>query len=124
MNAKVFMILRIIFGLFLLTFGLNKFLHFIPMEEMGEAANTYFGALTSTKTIMLVAVIEILAGLSLLLNKYGALMMLILMSISVNAVLFHATLEPGSIAGALILLVLNIVMLVGYKDKYQDILRA
>ena len=124
MNAKVLLVLRIVFGLFLITFGLNKFLQFMPMGEMGEAAGNFFGALMSTKTLMLVAIVEIAAGLSLLLNKYAALMMLILMSISINAVLFHATLEPGSIPGALVLLVLNVVMLYAYKDKYKDLLNG
>lgn len=122
MNSKVLLVLRIIFGLFLLFFGLNKFFHFMDMGPMSEAAGTYFGALMSTKTITLVAVVEILAGLSLLLNKFAPLMMLILMSISVNAVLFHAILEPGSIMGALMLLVLNIVMLYAYKDSYKSLL--
>lgn len=124
MNAKVLLVLRIVFGLFLITFGLNKFFHFMPMGEMGEAAGNFFGALMSTKTLMLVAIVEIAAGLSLLLNKYAALMMLILMSISINAVLFHATLEPGLIPGAIVLLVLNVVMLYAYKDKYKDLLNG
>ena len=124
MNAKVVLVLRIMFGLFLVTFGLNKFLDFMPPMEMGEAAGNFFGALMSTKTLMLVAIVEIAAGLSLLLNKYAALMMLILMSISINAVLFHATLEPGSIPGAIVLLVLNVVMLYAYKDKYKDLLNG
>jgi len=124
MNSKVLLALRIVFGLFLVTFGLNKFLDFMPPMEMGEAAGSYFGALMSTKTLTLVAIVEILAGLSLLLNKYAALMMLILMSVSVNAVLFHATLEPGTIPPALVLLVLNIVMLFAYKDKYKDLLNG
>ncbi|GAA4887717.1 hypothetical protein GCM10023311_09400 [Flaviramulus aquimarinus] len=122
MNSKVFMILRILLGLFVLVFGLNKFLHFIPMEEMSADAGAYFGALVNTKTLTLVAIVEIVAGLALIFNKFGALLALILMSISVNAVLFHATLEPGSIAGALVLLVLNVLVLYGYKDKYKDLL--
>jgi hypothetical protein len=66
--------------------------------------------------------VEIVAGLALIFNKFGALMSLILMSISINAVLFHLTLEPGSSAGAIVLLVLNILAIVGYKDKYKDLL--
>ncbi len=124
MNSKVVLVLRIVFGLFLVTFGLNKFFDFMPPMEMGEAAGNYFGALMNTKTMMLVAIVELAAGLSLLLNKYAALMMLILMSVSVNAVLFHATLEPGTIPPALALLVLNIVMLFAYKDKYKDLLKG
>jgi len=123
MNSKVFMVLRIILALFLLLFGLNKFFNFLPAPEgMSEAAGNYFGALMSTKTVTLVAIVEVAAGLALLLNKYGALMSLILMSVSVNALLYHATLDPANILPALVLLVLNIIMLIGYKDKYKAIL--
>ena len=124
MNPKVFMVLRILLGVFLLIFGANKFLHFMPMGEMSEAAMNYFGALSSTHTMTLVAIVEILTGLALVFNKYGALMSLILMSVSVNAVMFHASLEPGSIGPALVMLLLNIAMLVGYKDQYQDLLKG
>ncbi|MEX0290305.1 MAG: DoxX family membrane protein [Flavobacteriaceae bacterium] len=124
MNSKVFMVLRILLGLFVLVFGLNKFAHFIPMEAPTGDAGAYFGALMNSKTLILVALVEIVAGLALIFNKFGALMALILMSVSVNAVLFHATLDPGNIAGALVLLVLNIIVLFGYKDKYSELLNG
>ena len=124
MNSKVFMVVRILLGLFVLIFGLNKFFHFIPMGEMPENVMSYFGAMSSTHTMTLVAIVEIVAGLALIFNKYGALMAVILMSISVNAVLFHATLAPEGIGPALGLLILNIAALFGYKDRYKDILRA
>ena len=123
MNSKVFMVLRILLGLFVLVFGLNKFLHFIPYGEMSEDGMNFMGALMSAKVVYLVALVEIASGAALLLNKYGALMAVILMSVSVIAVMFHATLEPGSIAGAIILLVLNIAVLFGYKDKYSELLQ-
>jgi hypothetical protein len=92
------------------------------MEEMSADAGAYFGALSSAKVITMVAIVEIVAGVALIFNKYGALLAFILMSISVNAVLFHATLEPGSIPGAIVLLVLNIAVMIGYKDKYKGML--
>ncbi len=123
MNSKVFMVVRILLGLFILFFGLNKFFHFMDTgADMSPEGGAYFAALASAKVMTLVAIVEIAAGLALIIDKFGALMALILMSISINAVLFHATLEPGSIAGALILLVLNIIVLFGYKDKYQGLL--
>ncbi len=124
MNSKVFMVLRILLGLFVIVFGLNKFLDFMPMPEMSAEAGAYFGALSSAKTITLVAIVEIIAGLALIFNKYGALMALILMSIAINAVLFHATLDPGGIGGAALLLILNIAVLYGYKDKFKDLLNG
>ena len=123
MNSKVFMVLRILLGLFVLVFGLNKFMEFLPAPEgMSEDAMTYFGALVNSKTMVLVAIVEIVAGLALITNKFGALFALILMSVSVNAVLFHAVLDPGNIAGAMVLLVLNIAVLFGYKDHYKSLL--
>lgn len=123
MNSKVFMVLRILLGVFVLVFGVNKFADFLPPPEgMSADAGAYFGALTSAKVMTLVGVVEIVAGLALILNKFGALLALILMSISVNAALFHATLDPGNIAPALALLVLNIAVLYGYKDKYKALL--
>jgi len=122
MNSKVFMVLRILLGIFVLVFGVNKFAGFLPMPELEGDAAAYFGALASSKTLMLVGIVEIIAGLAIILDKYGALFALILMSISVNAVLFHAVLDPGGIGGAAILLVLNIVVLYGYKDKYKALL--
>jgi len=126
MNSKIFMVLRILLGLFVLIFGLDKFFHFVPMDNssMSEAAMGYMAGLADTKTTYLVGVVEVLAGLSFLLNKYGALMALILMSVSINAVLFHATLEPSTIPGALILIVLNVIVLFGYKDKYSELLKG
>jgi hypothetical protein len=125
MNSKVFLAIRIFFGVFLIVFGSNKFLNFMPPpEEMPEAVMAVFAALMSTKTVILIGLVEVLAGLSLLFNKFGALMMLILMSVSVNAVLFHITLAPATIAGALVLLVLNMVMLYAYREAYKPLLKG
>ena len=126
MNSKVIMVLRILLGLFVLMFGFDKFFHFIPIDHstMSEAAMGYMGGLAATKTMILVGIVEIVAGISLLFNKYAALMLLILMSVSVNAVLFHAVLAPGDIIGALIMLVLNVVLLYAHKDKYKDLLKG
>lgn len=124
MNSKVFMVLRILLGLFVLVFGANKFLQFLPPFEMGESAMNYFAALSSTNVLTMVAIIEILAGLAFIFNRFGALMALILMSISVNAIDFHISLDPDNMGGAVVLLVLNIAVLFGYKDKYSELLKG
>ncbi len=69
MNSKVFMVLRILLGIFVIVFGVNKFANFLPMPEMSGDAAAYFGALSSSKTLMLVAIVEIVAGLAILLAQ-------------------------------------------------------
>jgi len=120
---KALTVIRIIFGILLAVFGANKFFNFMPApEEMPEAVINYMTALMSTKTLGLVGAVELIAGLSFIFNKYGALMAIILMSVSINAVLFHVFLSPADIIGAIVLLALNIVMLYAYKDKYKNLL--
>lgn len=124
MNSKVLNIIRIVFGVLLVIFGSNKFLNFMPApENMPDAVINYMTALMATKTLALVGIVEVAAGLAFIFNKFGALLAIILMSISINAVLFHATLDPANSVGAIVLLVLNIVMLFAYKDKYKDLLK-
>lgn len=124
MNATVFKVIRIIFGVLLVIFGANKFFNFMPApEEIPEPVMNYMVALTSTKTLELVGIVEVVAGLAFVFNKYGGLLAIILMSVSINAVLFHAFLGPADIAGAIVLLVLNIVMLFSYKEQYKPMLK-
>lgn len=96
----------------------------MPGFELTGDAKAYWDALVSAKVISLVGIVEVVSGLALIFNKWGSLMSVILMSVPVNAVLFHATLDPGNIAPALVFLTLNIIALVGYKDNYAEMLRG
>ena len=52
--------IRILLGLMVLIFGLNKFLQFMPMPPLPEAADEFMGALVNSGYLMvLVAVVEI-----------------------------------------------------------------
>ncbi|WP_194852476.1 DoxX family membrane protein [Nonlabens antarcticus] len=123
MNPKIFLVLRIIFSAFLIFFGLDHFFNYIPFPEMAPEANAYFANLLSTYVMQLVGVVEVLAGIAFLFNRYGALMAFILMSVSINAVLFHLFLDPPKIYGALVLLILNVVFLYHYRKSYAAILK-
>lgn len=123
MNINTFTVIRIFFGIFLLFFGFDHFFNYIPFPEMAPEANEYFANLLSTYTMQLVGIVEIVAGLAFIFNQYGALMAFILMSVSINAVLFHITLDPEKIYGALALLLLNLLMIYHYRDQYQALLK-
>lgn len=122
MNPKLFTGLRIFLGIYLLFFGFDHFFNYIPFPEMAPEANAYFGNLLSTGAMQLVGIVEIVAGLAFIFNTFGALMAFILMSMSINAVLFHVALDPEKVWGALLLLVLNICMLYGYRKQYHEVL--
>ena len=73
MNSKVFLVARILLGLFVLFFGLNKFFGFLEFGEMPEAAVNYFVGVGPTHVLKIVGIIEILAGIAFILNKCSLL---------------------------------------------------
>lgn len=123
MNSKVFTVIRIIFGILIAVFGANKFLNFMPApDNLPDSIMNYMTAMMATKTLYLVGAVELISGLSFIFNKYGALMAIILMSVSVNIIFFHLSLNPEGIGPGLVVFILNIIILYGYKDKYKDLL--
>jgi len=125
MNPKLIMGARIILGLILLVFGLNKFLNFMPPLEAADAANNFFGALINTGYMMaFIAITEIVAGVLLLANKYVPLALVIVFPVMLNALLFHLFLDPANIVPALLSVGLNIFLFFAHKRSYDGILSA
>ncbi len=125
MNEKVILGIRIVFGLAILFFGSNKLFYFMdPPEPSTKIAGSFLRVLISSKTMMLVAIVEICAGIALLANRFAPLMMVILMSVSVNAFLYHIKLDTKNWYIGVVFLALNILMLYIYKDRYKELLKA
>lgn len=125
MKEKVVFGLQLLAGLMLVVFGLNKFLHFISHPPMPEAMGMYMGALAKSGFIFpIVAVIEIIAGIAFLSNKYVSLMAVVLMPVMVNAFLAHLFLDPAGIGGSAFLMIVLIVIMLKNKDRYSEILKA
>ena len=118
-------IARVLLGLILLIFGLNGFLQFMPMPEMSAEAGEFMGALAQARYIFpIIAIVEIIVGALLLINKYTALALIVLFPILLNAFLFHLFLDIIGIGGAALTITLNIFLLITNKDKYKGILQA
>ena len=119
------MIIRILLGLILVTFGLNKFLLFMPMPPMPEAAGEFMGALVKSGYLMIiVAVVEILAGVMLLVNKFQSLALVIVFPVLLNAFLFHLFLDMAGIGGAVVAMAMTIFLMYGNKESYKEIFKA
>jgi len=121
---KIQLTIRVLLGLMLVVFGLNKFLNFMPMPPMPEAAGEFMGALAKSGYIMpLVAIVEILAGILILINKFAPLVLVILFPVLLNAFLFHLFLDVAGIGGALVAISMNIFLFFTYKESYKEILK-
>ena len=123
MKERVVKIIRVLLALILIIFGLNKFLNFIPLPPMPEAAQAFMGALIETGYLMvIVAIVEIIAGIFLLFNRYSAFMLILIFPILLNALLFHLFLDLKGIGGALLTISLTIFLMVKAFDSYKILL--
>ncbi|WP_051272187.1 hypothetical protein [Shimazuella kribbensis] len=101
MKRKVAIIARIVFGVFLLGVGLSNLLGLMPTMQYPEAANRFMTALTGTGYMMgIVSILNVLVGVSMLLNRFVPLALVVFTPISVNMVLFHLFLDIKSILPA------------------------
>ena len=103
MNSTFTQILRLILGLALLFFGINKIFDFVPMFKMPLGAADFIESLKNSGYVFYaVAFIEIGVGLLLLFKKWVPLALIVLAPISLNILLFHLFLDVSDIAEAII----------------------
>lgn len=124
MNEKVVMGIRILFGVFCLIFGLNKFLNFLPMPAIEGDGGVLMGIYISSGFMTVIAILEILGGLALIVNKFVPLALTILIAIMFNAFLFHALHDMGGIGGSVLGLILGLILVYANKGRFKDLLSA
>ncbi len=124
MNAKVTMGLRILFGVFCLVFGINKFAGFLEFPPIAGDGGTLMGIYATSGFLKIIGVLEILGGLALLLNKYVPMALIFMIAIMFNAAVFHALHDMGGIAGAILGLILGLVLVYAYKSRFLSVLSA
>jgi putative oxidoreductase len=89
---------RILLGLMFTVFGLNGFLHFIPLPPPASPlALQYMTVLATSSYFAVVFLLQLVGGLLLLANRFTALALAILAPILVNVLLYHGLMEPSGI---------------------------
>ncbi len=93
-------------GLIFLVFGLNGFLHFIPMGPMPSGlAGQFIGLLFQSHYVYLVSAVQAIGGALLLVNRYVALALTLLGPVIVNILLYHLLMDLKGIPMALVVTV-------------------
>jgi hypothetical protein len=115
-------IARYLLGLIFLVFGLNGFLHFIPMPPpKGLAAQQFGGAIFTSHYWVVVFGLQVLGGVLLLVNRYVVLALVLLGPVIVNIFFFHALMAPEGLPLAVIVVVLWTILAVRYKQYLSGI---
>jgi putative oxidoreductase len=116
------LIARILLGLLFAVFGLNGFLHFIPMQPPPAGlAGQYVGALYVSHYLVVVFLLELIGGVLLLANRYVPLALLLLGPVIVNIVLFHTLLGAPGLPMALFAVVLWLVVFARVRGAFAGV---
>jgi uncharacterized membrane protein YphA (DoxX/SURF4 family) len=122
MNSNFAKILRVILGLGLIFFGLNKFFGFMPIPELPEDASSFMTSLEASGYVLpVVGFLEVLIGLLLVANKAVPFALLLLTPISINILLFHLFLDLPGIGGAIVIAVINVVLIYKHWKVYKPL---
>jgi len=118
-------IISILLGVLLITFGLNKFLNFMPVMELSAPGLEFMGAFVKIGYGMsVVAVVEIIAGVLIAFNMYRALALVALFPIMLNALLFHMFLDPENMLPAVLAILMNVFLMYAVRDKYEPLFQV
>ncbi len=120
------LISRILLGFLYLVFGLDYFLHFIPYQPLHTGnAGAFIAGLKGTGYFYpMQKVIQIMGGVSLLINLYAPFSAVVLFPISLNVLLFHTFLVPSGWLMGVTLVVPNLLLGYGYRGYYRGMFTA
>lgn len=115
-------IICLLFGLMFINAGLNKFLNYMPMEDMSEEQMKIMQAFVSIKWLMpLAGIIEVLGGLLFIFPKTRALGAIVILPVMVGILCHNITFEPSGIILASVLFLINILVIADNWKKYKPL---
>jgi len=115
---------RFLLGLIFLVFGLNGFLHFIPMPPPNGVAGQFLGSMFVTKYLVFVFAIQLIGGVLLLINRYVPIALTILGPIIVNILLFHSLMNPAGLGLAVFVTILWGIVFASVRSAFAGIFQA
>jgi hypothetical protein len=115
---------RLLLAVTFTVFGLNGFLHFIPMPPPTGVAGQFIGAMLVSKYLLVVFALEVIGGVLLLLNRYVPLTLTLLGPIIVNILLYDASMEPSGLALAVFVVLFWGVTFARVRSAFAGMLAA
>jgi len=111
-------IARYLVGVIFLVFGLNGFLHFIPLPSPEGIAGQFMGALFVSHYLTVIFAVQVIASVLLLVNGFVPLALAALAPVIVNILCFHALMAPSGLPLALFVAVLWALAFVDVRPAF------
>ena len=117
-------IARYLAGVIFLVFGLNGFLHFIPLPPPSGVAGQFMGALFVSHYLTLIFGLQVIAAVLLLANRYVPLALAVLAPVIVNILCFHALMAPSGLPLAIVVAVLWVLTFVDVRSAFAGLFQS
>ena len=114
-------IARVLLGLIFLVFGLNGFLHFLPMPPPTGVALQFFGAVIATHYWVVIFAVQVIGGLLLLASRFVPLALVVLGPVIVNIFFFHVFMAPAGLPLAIVVVILWLLLAIRNKQHLAGI---
>src|ERR1700751_4093223 len=116
-------IARYLLGLIFLTFGLNGFLHFIPLPPPTGVAGQFLGAIFVSRLYVVLFVLQIVPALLLLANRYVPLALTVLGPIVFNILCIHIFMAPAGLPLAFVVPIFWFLTAWSVRSNFEPILQ-
>jgi uncharacterized membrane protein YphA (DoxX/SURF4 family) len=125
MKQKITFALSLVFGLFFINAGLNKFFNYMPMpENMPESLVKAMTAMVEISWLMpLVAAAEILGGILIIFPKTRALGALIVFPVMIGIILTNTVTNPSGFPIAAVFALVLFWIMYDNRAKYYPLLK-
>ena len=117
-------IARYLAGAIFLVFGLNGFLHFIPLPPPSGVAGQFMGALYVSHFLWVIFAFQVIPGVLLLVNRYVPLALAVLAPVIVNILCFHALMAPSGLPLAIVVAVLWVLIFVDVRPAFAGLFQS
>jgi len=117
------LIARLLLGLVFTVFGLNGFLHFIPMTPPTGLAGQFVGAIGASGYWVVIFLAQLVSGILLLSNQFVPLALSLLGPVIVNILCFHALMAPEGLPLAVVVAILWGIVFYSVRGAFAGIFR-
>jgi putative oxidoreductase len=115
-------IARYLIALVFIVFGLNGFLHFLPMKPpSSETAIQYFTALSASHYLWFVFGLQMISGALFLFRRTVPLALTLAAPLIVNILLFHLLMDPRGIGPGLVVTILWFLIYWQFRAAFYGI---
>lgn len=124
MKQKITFVLSLLFGLFFINAGLDKFFHYMPMPKdiSPSMMSAMTGMMAVTWLMPLIAIAEALGGLLIIIPKTRALGALVVFPVMVGIVLTNTVIDASGFPIAAVFAAVLLWIIYDNRAKYMHLI--